>query len=88
MTSDHTLLNVVRSQGPGKSIDATLIDNLETKPGSVIAASGMASDPNNFYIEDDFGIGKTISIAGRDVLLHDCDRFTREYFKVVHQKGI
>ena len=37
MTTDHTLLNVVRSQGPGKSIDALLIDNLETKHGSMIA---------------------------------------------------
>ena len=37
MATDHTLLNVVRSSGPGKSIDAVLIDNLENKPGSVIA---------------------------------------------------
>ena len=37
MTTNHTLLNVVRSQGPGKSIDALLIDNLETKHGSMIA---------------------------------------------------
>lgn len=87
MTTDHTLLNVVRSQGPGKSIDAILIDNLETKPGSVIAASGQTQDPSNFYGEDDFDIGKHISIAGRDVLLHDCDNFTRNYFKSVHNKG-
>ena len=25
-------------------------------------------------------LGKSISIAGREVLLHDCDNFTREYF--------
>ena len=86
MRSDHTLLNVVRSQGPGKSIDAALIDNLETKPGSVIAASGVFADPTTFYSEDDFDIGKTISIAGRDVLLHDCDNFTREYFRNTRNK--
>ena len=86
MRSDHTLLNVVRSQGPGKSIDAVLIDNLETKPGSVIAASGVFADPTTFYSEDDFDIGKTISIAGRDVLLHDCDTFTREYFRNTRNK--
>ena len=86
MSSEHTLLNVVRSQGPGKSIDAILIDNLETKPGSVIAASGVFGDPTTFYSEDDFDIGKTISIAGRDVLLHDCDNFTREYFQATRNK--
>ena len=65
MTTNHTLLNVVRSQGPGKSIDALLIDNLETKHGSMIAACGSVSDPTNFYNEDDFDIGKTICIAGK-----------------------
>ena len=65
MTTDHTLLNVVRSQGPGKSVDALLIDNLETKPGSLIAACGSVQDPTNFYNEDDFDIGKEISIAGK-----------------------
>ena len=47
----------------------------------MIAASGAASDPTSFYTEDDFDIGKTISIAGREVLLHDCDNFTRQYFR-------
>jgi hypothetical protein len=44
-----------------------------TKHGSMIAACGSVSYPTNFYNEDDFDIGKTICIAGRDVLLHDCD---------------
>lgn len=87
MSSEHTLLNVVRSQGPGKSIDAILIDNLETKTGSVIATCGENSDPSSFYGEDDFDIGRTVSITGRDVLLYDCDGFTRDYFKKVHGKG-
>ena len=86
MTTDHTLLNVVRSQGPGKSIDAILIDNLETKPGSVIATCGSNSDTTSFYTEDDFDIGKTVSIAGREVLLHDCDSFTRQYFRNTRNK--
>ena len=35
MRSEHTLLNVVRSRGPGRVRDAVVIDNLEVraKPG-------------------------------------------------------
>ena len=37
MHTDHTLLNVVRSRGPGRIRDAVVIDNLETKPDSIIS---------------------------------------------------
>ena len=37
MHTDHTLLNVVRSRGPGRIRDAVVIDNLETKPNSIIS---------------------------------------------------
>ena len=87
MATDHTLLNVVRSSGPGKSIDAVLIDNLENKPGSVIANSASLNDATNFVNELDLDIGNTVSIAGRNVLLYDCDDFTRRYFKTTHNKG-
>ena len=88
MKTDHTLLNVVRSQGPGKSIDAILIDNLENYPGSVIAKSGASTtDASNFFTELDFDIGNTVNIAGRNVLLYDCDAFTRKYFTKVHNKS-
>ena len=50
MTTNHTLLNVVRSQGPGKSIDALLIDNLETKHGSMIAGNSLTNQ-NESYIK-------------------------------------
>ena len=50
MTTNHTLLNVVRSQGPGKSIDALLIDNLETKGGSMIAGTNSITNQNDFLL--------------------------------------
>ena len=37
MHTNHTLLNVVRSRGPGRIRDAVVIDNLETKPDSIIS---------------------------------------------------
>ena len=88
MTTDHTLLNVVRSQGPGKSVDAILIDNLENISGSVIAKSGASTHHSNFFSQLDFNIGITINIAGRDVLLYDCDDFTRKYYRQVHKRGM
>mmetsp|Transcript_14043 Transcript_14043/g.30012 ORF Transcript_14043/g.30012 Transcript_14043/m.30012 type:complete len:586 (-) Transcript_14043:836-2593(-) len=36
-----------------------------------------------YYIMDDFMVGKTINIYGRDMFIHDCDHFTRRYLNQV-----
>ena len=106
MHTNHTLLNVVRSRGPGRIRDAVVIDNLETKPDSIISKGlvgqvilGLINlylcsrtlfndvihfqveDERNYYHAEDFEIGQTVEIAGRPILIHDCDGFTKKYFK-------
>ena len=112
MHTDHTLLNVVRSRGPGRIRDAVVIDNLETKPNSIISKGIVGQvkhyltfelqenkilanpvsfiqveDQKNYYHDEDFEIGKTVEIAGRSILIHDCDEFTKKYFKTTYDKG-
>eukprot|EP00095_Tigriopus_kingsejongensis_P010934 maker-scaffold206_size259025-snap-gene-1.19 protein:Tk10934 transcript:maker-scaffold206_size259025-snap-gene-1.19-mRNA-1 annotation:"ef-hand domain-containing family member c2-like" len=75
--TDHTLLNVVRSRGPGRIRDTILIDNLETK-----AKSGQSfEEPYKFYQLEDFYIGQHICAAGRPIQIRGCDAFTRKFFK-------
>ena len=84
MRSEHTLLNVVRSRGPGRVRDAVVIDNLEVraKPGGA-----YADDPQDYYHAEDFRIGDTVSIAGRDVLVYDADQVTKAFYKKAIGRG-
>ena len=41
----------------------------------------------NYYHAEDFEIGQTVDIAGRSILIHDCDGFTKTYFKTNYDKG-
>ena len=34
-----------------------------------------------YYLPQDLGIGRTINVYGRSVFLHDCDDFTREFYR-------
>ena len=45
-------------------------------------------DQGNYYHAEDFEIGMTVEIAGRPILIHDCDGFTKKYFKANYAKGI
>ena len=84
MRSEHTLLNVVRSRGPGRVRDAVVIDNLEVKakPGGA-----YADDPQDYYTAEDFRIGDTVALAGRDVLVYDCDAVTKNFYKQFIGRG-
>ena len=44
-------------------------------------------DQGNYYHAEDFEIGMTVEIAGRPILIHDCDGFTKKYFKANYDKG-
>ena len=44
-------------------------------------------DEKNYYHAEDFEIGKTVDIAGRSILIHDCDGFTKKFFKTNYDKG-
>lgn len=38
-------------------------------------------DASKFYHESDLRIGSYIRVFNRDMLLHDCDDFTRNYYR-------
>ena len=44
-------------------------------------------DEKNYYHAEDFEIGQTVDIAGRSILIHDCDGFTKKFFKTNYDKG-
>lgn len=101
--SQHTLLNVVRSKGPGRIRDAVLIDNLETKDGQSInffklsrniksildsvLSLHLGKTDDQFYHEEDFEIGSIIDIGNREVKIVDCDAFTKKYYQEKYNKG-
>ena len=47
----------------------------------------QVEDEKNYYHAEDFEIGQTVDIAGRSILIHDCDGFTKKFFKTNYDKG-
>ncbi|XP_057671863.1 EF-hand domain-containing protein 1-like [Diorhabda carinulata] len=40
------------------------------------------AEVTEYYQPKDFQVGETIFVLGRDMLLYDCDNFTKQYFKI------
>ncbi|XP_043227420.1 EF-hand domain-containing family member C2-like [Amphibalanus amphitrite] len=44
--------------------------------------------PSDFYHDSDLCIGAHVNVWGREVVLTDCDPFTREYYKLKYNKDL
>ena len=70
--SEQTLLNVVTTPGTGRrKKHHMLADNRD-----------LSSRLVQYYDAADLKLGMEIVICGKKILLHDCDQFTRDYYKV------
>eukprot|EP00039_Didymoeca_costata_P029173 m.23525 g.23525 ORF g.23525 m.23525 type:complete len:633 (+) comp7511_c0_seq1:131-2029(+) len=68
-SNNRTVLNVF-SKGITDRKSTQILDSLRT---------GASNDP--FYTDADFQIGVSIQLLGRELLICDCDEFTKSYYK-------
>jgi hypothetical protein len=70
--NEQTLLNVVTTPGTGRRKKHNMLpDNTD-----------LSSRLVQYWDAADLSLGLKISICGKTILLHDCDQFTRDYYKV------
>ena len=50
--------------------------------------TGKGIDRSLCYGPDDFRIGSFVNVYGRNLYLHDCDEFTRGWYKVLRPLDI
>lgn len=51
---------------------------LESAPGKNIGSDALPKSA--FYNETDLHVGSYVRVYNRDLLLHDCDEFTKNYY--------
>ena len=74
--NEKTILNVVTTPGSGRRKKNHLISDNRDLSARVV----------QYYDASDLKVGASLNICGKEILLHDCDNFTREYYKVKYDQ--
>ena len=74
--NEKTILNVVTTPGSGRRKKNHLISDNRDLSARVV----------QYYDASDLSVGASLSICGKEILLYDCDNFTREYYKVKYDQ--
>nr|CAI5819354.1 unnamed protein product [Callosobruchus analis] len=89
LSDDTVMVKVVHGENSGRDPYPVLLrktklpkrytDTPATFPSIYLETTD--AEVTEYYQPKDFIIGDTIFVFGRDLLLYDCDKFTREYFR-------
>ena len=74
--NEKTILNVVTTPGSGRRKKNHLISDNRDLSARVV----------QYYDASDLSVGASLKICGKEILLYDCDNFTRDYYKVKYDQ--